>query len=259
MDLSQLNDQQKIAVVESIKQSTVVLAGAGSGKTKTLTFRAGYLIDDMAVDPDKIMAVTFTNKAANEMKERLRKITPDVDKMWIGTFHSICVRILHMFGSDIGLNSFTIMDKSDAKNVLKQAFKDNNLPLEKQMINNLADKIGKYKSNLINPKIVLARAKDPFTLQMAQVYQTYQNLCWAQRVLDFDDLIVYTVILLQRSKRVRDWFEKNIQYLMVDESQDTNPAQFELVKLMIGDRNLFMVGKSLPTLNLVNLQEQGVA
>jgi len=242
MDISELNAQQQRAVLDSVNQNTVVLAGAGSGKTKTLTFRCAYLMDDMQVPPESIMAVTFTNKAAGEMKARLRKIAPQVDKMWMGTFHSICVKILHRFGKSLNLNKFTIMDKADARSLLRQAFKDCNEPVEKKTVAQVADRIGKAKSNLMSPAEMLNRASDAHMTNHARIYKAYQNLCWSKKCLDFDDLLVYTVVLLQRDQQVRDWFHQNISYLMVDESQDTNPAQFELIKLIVGNNNLFLVG-----------------
>lgn len=242
MDLSSLNEQQLKAVTQSINNNTIVTAGAGSGKSRVLTYRIGYLIDDIKVLPESIMAFTFTNKAAGEIKDRLSNMIPNVNKVWLGTFHSVCVRILKQFGHELGINTFTIMDVGDSRSILRQAFKMNNVATEKSVVTAYANKISDYKNKLINPITASSFAKDPKSLELSNIYKSYQSLCWGNKTFDFDDLIVYTVVLLQKRPVVRQWFIDNIKYVLTDESQDTNHAQFELIKLLVNNNNLFMVG-----------------
>lgn len=242
MDLSSLNPQQRDAVINSYDSNTVLIAGAGSGKTKTLQTRVGYLIEDMNVDPSSIMVVTFTNKAAGEIKERIGQISSQAHKMWLGTFHSICVRILRQFGSHMGISRFTIMDTYDAKSVLREIMKDRNIPTEKFLVNKFMSQISDCKSNVIRPKDMLDRAQNQSEIQFAHVYQDYQNITWQRRSFDFDDLIVYTIVLLSTNMIVVKWFHDNIKYIHVDESQDTNTAQFRLIKSLAGANNLMLVG-----------------
>lgn len=242
MDLSDLNPQQLSAVLDSFDSNTVVIAGAGSGKTKTLTKRVGYLIDDKGVSPENIMVVTFTNKAASELAHRMNDVCSDVSDMWIGTFHSICVKILKKFGTYVGIDSFTIMDSNETKKTIKQVLADRMLPIEKSTVNSYLSKISKYKSNLKSPKQVKQMARNDYEHQIADVYQDYQNLTWRRKNFDFDDLIVYTVLLLTRAPEVRQWFYDNVKYIMCDESQDTNAAQFSFLKMIAGSNNLFLVG-----------------
>lgn len=242
MDLSNLNDQQKNAIINTFDNNCIVIAGAGSGKTRVLTNRVGYLIDDMGVNPKNIMAVTFTNKAANELKVRLTKICNDLSSMWVGTFHSICVKILKNFGEDIGIKNFTIMDTKDSKELMKEVLKSKNIPIEKSTITKYLNKISRYKNNLINSKEVFRKATKESEREFAQIYDDFENESWRRRAFDFDDLIVYTVALLIKSKRTRDWFHDNVKYIMVDESQDVNTSQFKLLSLLAGNNNLYLVG-----------------
>lgn len=238
MDLSDLNEQQYKAVIDSIDCNTVVIAGAGSGKTKTMTSRVGYLIDDLKVEPENIMVVTFTNKAAKELKSRIYNVCSDVDKMWIGTFHHICNKILKEFGTYIGINSFNIMDTYQSKKTIHEAMNSLGMTYDKAKINQYAFKISKYKSTLTKPDNIPETEDANFT----RVYRAYQDICWSKRTFDFDDLIVYTICLLTSSNEVRTWFYENIKYVMCDETQDTNGAQFSFLRLITGNNNLFVVG-----------------
>ena len=190
MDLSNLNDQQKNAIINTFDNNCVVIAGAGSGKTRVLTNRVGYLIDDMGVNPKNIMAVTFTNKAANELKVRLTKICNDLSSMWVGTFHSICVKILKNFGEDIGIKNFTILDTKDSKELMKEVLKSKNIPIEKSTITKYLNKISRYKNNLINSKEVFRKATKESEREFAQIYDDFENESWRRRAFEFDDLIV---------------------------------------------------------------------
>ena len=241
-DLSTLNDQQRNAVLESINKNVVLMAAAGSGKTSTLVKRTQYLIDDLGVSPENIMMITFTNKAANEIQNRVSAVSSDAYKMWIGTFHRICTRLIRMFGLNLGIQNFTIMDTKDAKKIIKEILEDKGYEYTPYLVNDILTRISAYKNNLIKPSQVLA---DPDEKKIyADVYQEYQNICWRRKNFDFDDLIIYAILLLSSYPEVSNWVHNNIKYIMVDETQDTNSSQFQLIKLLIGNNNIMMVGDS---------------
>lgn len=242
MDLSDLNPQQKNAVINSLNNNTVVIAGAGSGKTKTLTKRVGYLLDDMGVLPQNIMAVTFTNKAANELKQRLFTVCSEINKMWVGTFHSVCVKILKNFGSYIGIKSFSILSTYESKKILATAIKEAGIPADKPTINKYMTKISNYKNEFINADCLLKQANTNDDVIFANAYKNYQNIKWKSKTFDFDDLIIYSAILIKNSKEVANWFKQNIKYYIVDESQDMNSAQFSLIYYLAQGNNIFLVG-----------------
>lgn len=239
-DLSTLNDQQRIAVLESINNNVVLMAGAGAGKTATLVKRTQYLINDLGVSPSNIMMITFTNKAANEIRDRVSAISNEAYKMWIGTFHRICTRLMRMFGNRLGIQNFTIMDTKEAKALVKEILDDKGVEYTPFMVNQIISKISTYKNNLIKPAKVLANPDEKKIY--ADVYQEYQNISWRRKCFDFDDLIIYTILLLSSYSDVLAWVHDNIKYLMIDETQDTNSAQFQLIKLLAGDNNIMMVG-----------------
>ena len=239
-DLSGLNPQQRDAVLQSIDHNVVLLAGAGSGKTHTLVKRTEYLITDLGVNPENIMLVTFTNKAANEIRERMNKLSSDAYKMWVGTFHRICTRIMRMFGWHLGIDSFTILDTKDARKIIKdflaQEGEDNSI----QNVKAYQARISKFKNNLIKKND--AKNDPDVSTALANVYANYMDYCWKNKSFDFDDLITYTILLLSSFKDVSDWVHNNIKYIMVDECQDTNSAQFILIKLIRGENNTMLVG-----------------
>jgi DNA helicase-2/ATP-dependent DNA helicase PcrA len=239
-DLSGLNAQQKEAVLLSTDHNIVLLAGAGSGKSFTLVKRTEYLITDLGVDPSSIMLVTFTNKAANEIKERISKVTNDANKMWIGTFHRICTRLLRQFGDHLGIKSFSIMDTKDCRKIIKDSLV--RLGEDDSIMNVKAyqTKISEFKNNLVGKEAV--RNDDTISNTLKTVYEEYVDYCWKHKTFDFDDLITYTILLLSSFKDVSNWVHKNIQYIMVDECQDTNSAQFVLIKLLRGENNTVLVG-----------------
>ena len=239
-DLSSLNQQQKDAVLQSIDHNVVLLAGAGSGKTFTIVKRTEYLISDLGVNPENIMLVTFTNKAANEIRERMNKLSPDAYKMWIGTFHRICTRLLRKFGTYLGIKSFTILDTLDARKIIKDCLQDLGQETDMSTIKMYQTNISKFKNNLIGKNDV---KNDPeISSVMASVYEKYVDCCWKHKAFDFDDLITYTILLLSSFKPVSDWVHNNIKYIMVDECQDTNSAQFVLINLIRGNNNTMLVG-----------------
>lgn len=190
------------------------------------------------------MMITFTNKAAKEIIERVANITQDAYKMWIGTFHGICVKILRKFGHYMGINYFSIIDDKESKTILKQICLGLGKDLSNQSIKDIRTKISTYKSNLINPEKVLTNycqnnLEDTF---VASAYREYQNQCWREKSFDFDDLIIYTIMLLSSYPEVSKWIHENIKYVMIDESQDTSTDQYQLIRLLAGQNNLMMVG-----------------
>lgn len=239
VDLSTLNQQQREAVEQSMNHNVVLLAGAGSGKTTVLVKRTQYLIDDMNVSPSEIMMITFTNKAANEMRERVARVTNDAYKMWIGTFHRMCTKLLRLFGEKIGIQTFSIMDTKDSKDLIKKITKNMGLEYTTYQINHVVTKISEYKNNMKRPAAVLADEKSDKTV--AAIYQAYQNETWRRKSFDFDDLIIYTILLLS-NQEISNWVHEHIHYLMIDEMQDTNVAQFMLAKLLAGNNNVMLVG-----------------
>lgn len=240
-----LNEQQKLGVFTT-EGPVLILAGAGSGKTRVLTHRVAYLIEEKGVAPYHIMAITFTNKAAGEMRERIDSmIGMGSESIWVSTFHSSCVRILRRFADRLGYaNSFTIYDTDDAKTLMKDICKrleiDTKIYKEKTFLN----VISSAKNELISPEEFAQNAAGDFNkTRQAQVYREYQARLKANNAMDFDDLIMKTVELLKFDTEVRNFYQEKFHYIMVDEYQDTNTAQFELVRLLASGReNLCVVG-----------------
>lgn len=240
-----LNEQQKLGVFTT-EGPVLILAGAGSGKTRVLTHRVAYLIEEKGIAPYHIMAITFTNKAAGEMRERIDSmIGMGSESIWVSTFHSSCVRILRRFADRLGYaNSFTIYDTDDSKTLMKDICKrleiDTKIYKEKTFLN----VISSAKNELISPEEFAQNAAGDFNkTRQAQVYREYQARLKANNAMDFDDLIMKTVELLKFDTEVRNFYQEKFQYIMVDEYQDTNTAQFELVRLLASGReNLCVVG-----------------
>ena len=250
-DLTSLNAQQRDAVLQSVNHNVVLLAGAGSGKTHTLVKRTEYLITDLNVSPANIMLVTFTNKAASEIMERIQKISPDANKMWIGTFHKICVRIIRMFGKNLGITNFTILDTKDARNIIKKILKAHGEETSADKVKFYQAGISELRNGLVGKEQAL---NDPnIEKKFAEIYVDYVDTCWKNKTFDFDDLIMYGMLLISTFPYVANWIHNNIKYIMVDECQDTNVAQFTLIKLLAGNNNAMLVGKvTLLTLNHIN-------
>lgn len=240
-----LNKEQKEAVFHA-EGPLLLLAGAGSGKTRCLTHRIAYLIGEMGVRPWNILAITFTNKAAGEMRERVNQLVDyGADQVWVSTFHSMCVRILRRYIERIGFaNEFTIYDTDDQKTVMKNICKrlDINTKLYKERA--LLGAISSAKDELISVgEYELNAANDINQRTYARVYREYQETLQKNNALDFDDLIVKTVELFKSCPEILDSYQERFQYIMVDEYQDTNTAQFELVRLLAQkNRNLCVVG-----------------
>ena len=240
-----LNDRQSEACSYT-EGPLLILAGAGSGKTRVLVHRIAYLIDEKLVDPYNILAITFTNKAANEMKERVeREIGAQAEGVWVSTFHSMCVKILRRFYSRIGgNNNFTIYDTDDQKAVVKEVLKT--LAIDPKMYPERAciSFISTAKEGYKTPEDMdLEAGSDYRAIQMARIYREYQKRMKLNNALDFDDLIFETLELFQKDEEVLELYQTRFKYIMVDEYQDTNNSQFELVRLLAAKwRNLCVVG-----------------
>ncbi len=240
-----LNEQQKEAVYQT-EGPVLILAGAGSGKTRVLTHRTAYLIEEKGVNPYNIMAITFTNKAAGEMRDRIDEMVGfGSESIWVSTFHSSCVRILRRHIDRLGYDTnFTIYDADDQKSVMKDICKrlqiDTKIYKEKKFLN----VISSAKDELVSPEEFTLRAGNDYAMQkQAQVYREYQQTLKKNNALDFDDLIVKCVELLQNDAQVLDYYQERFRYIMVDEYQDTNTAQFHLIRLLAGKyKNLCVVG-----------------
>ncbi len=240
-----LNEQQKQGVF-AVDGPVLLLAGAGSGKTRVLTHRIAYLIDEIGVQPYNIMAITFTNKAAGEMRERVDSIIGHgSSQVWVSTFHSTCVRFLHRYIDRIGFdNHFTIYDTDDQKTVMKDVCK--RLQIDTKMLKErtILNAISSAKDELVSPEDYRLQAMGDFHKEkIAQVYLEYQATLRKNNALDFDDLIVKTVELFKSCPEVLEGYQDRFRYIMVDEYQDTNTAQFELIRLLADKyRNLCVVG-----------------
>ena len=240
-----LNEQQKQGVFTT-DGPVLLLAGAGSGKTRVLTHRIAYLIEEMGVEPYHIMAITFTNKAAGEMRERVDAIVGHgSNQIWVSTFHSTCVRILRRYIDRLGYdNNFTIYDTDDQKTVMKDICK--RLQIDTKMLKErtIMSAVSSAKDELISPvEYQLQVMGDYNKAKIAQAYQEYQAALRKNNALDFDDLIVKTVELFKNCPDVLDSYQEKFRYIMVDEYQDTNTAQFELIRLLADKyRNLCVVG-----------------
>ena len=240
-----LNDKQKEAVL-STEGPCLVIAGAGSGKTKVLTHKIAYLMQEKNVKPWSILAITFTNKAANEMKERVENLVGDVAKdMWIGTFHSICVRILRRYIDRIGFtSSFIIFDSSDQRTLVKQCLKQ--LNVDDKMLNDRAvlSEISNAKNEMLEPDMYKLRTNNEIRKEtIAKVYELYQKRLRENNAIDFDDIINYTIRILSENPDVLEYYTNKFEYVLVDEYQDTNKAQFTLVSILAAlHGNITVVG-----------------
>ena len=240
-----LNDKQKEAVL-CTEGPLLILAGAGSGKTRVLTHRIAYLIEECGVNPWNILAITFTNKAAGEMRERVDKIVGfGSDSVWVSTFHSTCVRILRRHIDLLGYDTnFTIYDTDDQKSVMKDVIKSLNLDPKIYKERTFLGVISHAKDELISPEEFLLNAGADYKQQLyGRAYREYQTALKKNNALDFDDLIVKTVELFRNHPEVLDYYQERFKYIMVDEYQDTNTAQFKFVSLLAQKyQNLCVVG-----------------
>lgn len=240
-----LNEQQKKGVFTT-EGPVLLLAGAGSGKTRVLTHRIAYLIDELGINAWNIMAITFTNKAAGEMKERVENLVGmGSDSIWVTTFHSTCVRILRRYADRLGYdNNFTIYDTDDQKSVMKDICKRLQIDTKTLKERAILSAISSAKDELISPREYEVSAMGDFRKQkIAQAYREYQETLKKSNAMDFDDLIMKTVELFKNDQEVLGSYQKRFKYIMVDEYQDTNTAQFELIRLLAdAHHNLCVVG-----------------
>ena len=244
IDLETLNEPQREAVL-CTEGPLLVLAGAGSGKTRVLTHRIAHLVVDLGVAPWQIMAITFTNKAAAEMRERLGQLMGGfVRGMWVSTFHSMCVRILRSDCERLGFApGFTIYDDSDSKSLVKRIMFELNIDPKRYPESMVRNRISKAKNELVTPEVFEDRYKDPTAQVVGRIYKVLQERLRALNAFDFDDLLLYTYLLLKNHKEVLEVYQDRFRYLLVDEYQDTNHAQYALTQLLAAKhRNIMVVG-----------------
>ncbi len=231
--LDELNDKQYEAVVKT-EGPCLIIAGAGSGKTKVLTHKIAYLIEEKDVKPWDILAITFTNKAANEMKERVTNLVGEIaNDMWIGTFHSVCVRILRKFIDRLGFEtSFVIFDTSDQKTMMKQILKAQNIDDKLFSDKSVLYEISNAKNDMLEPEEYAEKYKGDYRKeQIAELYKIYQRKLKENNAIDFDDIINFTIKILTDNPDILEYYSNKFKYVLVDEYQDTNKAQFTLVTL----------------------------
>ena len=240
-----LNEMQKKAVFQT-EGPVLILAGAGSGKTRVLTHRIAYLIEEKGVNPWNILAITFTNKAAGEMRERVDHLVGfGSESIWVSTFHSACVRILRRFIDRLGYDTnFTIYDTDDQKSLMKEVCKYLQIDTKTYRERALLNAISSAKNEMISPQEFLLQAEGDFSKQkIAEVYLEYEKQLRANNALDFDDLLVRAVQLFETQPDVLDYYQERFRYIMVDEFQDTNTVQFHLIRILSSKyRNLCVVG-----------------
>lgn len=243
--LNGLNTEQ-LKAVTSPDGPLLILAGAGSGKTRVLTHKIAYLLSEKNVSPRSILAITFTNKAAAEMRERLSNLCGScADLMWIKTFHSTCLAILRSNAEYIGYKSgFTIYDDTDQKNVVKECMKHLNIDSDKIPVKNCISVISDCKNKMISPReFTEINGHDYLRSIYGKIYSEYQNMLHSNNAMDFDDLIMLTVKLFKENKDVLNFYRNKFKYILVDEYQDTNNAQYQLVSLLCREhRNICVVG-----------------
>lgn len=236
---NQLNPQQQLAVQHD-KGPLLILAGAGSGKTRVLTHRIAYLIEEKDVNPYHILALTFTNKAANEMQERIDQLVGyGSEHIWVSTFHSTCARILRRNIQHLGYdNNFTIYDSDDQKALVREIMKALSIDSKQYKERAILSAISSAKDELITPIAYATAAKGDFLKEIyALIYEEYQKRLKSNNAVDFDDLIFLTTELFQKSPEILGYYQNRFHYIMIDEYQDTNTAQFRLVKLMASTKN----------------------
>src|SRR5438045_10103 len=235
LDLSNLNPPQRDAVTHG-SGPLLVLAGAGSGKTRVITYRIAYLIGERGVHPANILAVTFTNKAANEMLTRVERLVPQVGaRPWIGTFHSTSLRMLRRYADRLGYTkSFTVYDTSDQLTLIRRCMRELNINDEAFPPRSVLTRISNAKNELIGPVEYEKTNLDFFGARVSEIYRLYQKRLKEYDAMDFDDLIGNYVQLLEKNEDIREELHRRFQHVLVDEYQDTNRAQYVMIKLLAG-------------------------
>src|SRR5271157_5375064 len=246
--LDNLNPQQREAV-EAVDGPVLILAGAGSGKTRVITYRIAHLIDAIGVQPDSILAMTFTNKAAGEMAARVESLVGSVSKPLISTFHSFCVRVLRrdidalQIGGQGYRKDFVIYDESDQQNVVKGALRRLGIDDKQLTPRSVLSRISWAKNHMLDPQEVYLQSADPKTERVAHIYEVYKQELAKSNALDFDDLLLYAVRVLKASGETRECYNRRYRHLLVDEYQDTNRPQYELMRMLTGsEHNVCAVG-----------------
>src|SRR5438874_3550600 len=242
--LADLNPAQREAVLTT-EGPLLVIAGAGSGKTRVLTYRVAHLLSAVGVKPNEILAITFTNKAATEMKERVeRGLGPIARAIWIMTFHSACGRMLRSEAARLGYRSnFTIYDQADQVRLVKACLEELDRDPKRFVPRGIHAQISNAKNQLIGPDEYASRVASFYDQTVADVYGLYQRRLFASNAVDFDDMLMLTVDVLQRFPEAREKWSKAFRYVLVDEYQDTNHAQYVLLKLLAEQhQNLMAVG-----------------
>ena len=241
-----VNEKQKEAI-EHTHGTLLIVAGAGSGKTRVLTYRYAHLVMSHSVNYSNILAITFTNKAANEMKERISKLLDlDIYPKWISTFHSSCVKILRTHGHLIGYKTnFTIYDQSDSSKLIRNCMRDNGVDLKQYSPRRFQASISGLKNMRISPGEAIESAESFFDVKVAEIYTSYEKKLMLANSMDFDDLLIKTVDLLETSEEALNYWSSKFKYIMVDEYQDTNLVQYKLIELLSSKhKNLCVVGDS---------------
>ena len=245
MELVQNMNENQLKAILKTQGAVMVIAGAGSGKTRVLTNRIAYLIAEKNVLESNILAITFTNKAAKEMKERVYSLVGETSKyIWINTFHSMCVRILRQHIDLLGYNkNFTILDTSEQKTIIKNIVKELNLSEDSYQPNNILKIISNSKNSMISVNEMKAQARFGFMKNVAEIYEYYQKYLKKNSVLDFDDLMLKTIVLFEKHPEVLAIYQNKFEYIHVDEYQDTNVIQYKLIKMLSEvHKNICIVG-----------------
>ncbi len=246
-DWKKLLNASQIQAIETINGPVLIMAGAGSGKTRVLTHRYAHLVKHHNVDVEQILAITFTNKAAEEMKSRISKLLDlKISPKWISTFHSLCVKILRIHGDKIGYKSnFTIYDQSDSNKVIRNCMSENNVDLKQYSPKRFQAHVSNLKNSMISPGEALENAESFFEVKVAEIYSSYEKKLIIANSMDFDDLLIKTVELLQTNESILKFWSNKFQFIMVDEYQDTNFVQYKLVELLgSNNKNVCVVGDS---------------
>ena len=246
-DWKKLLNPSQIQAIETISGPVLIMAGAGSGKTRVLTHRYAHLVKHHNVDVEQILAITFTNKAAEEMKSRISKLLNlKISPKWISTFHSLCVKILRIHGDKIGYKSnFTIYDQSDSNKVIRNCMSENNVDLKQYSPKRFQAHISNLKNSMTSPGEALENAESFFEVKVAEIYSSYEKKLIIANSMDFDDLLIKTVELLQTNESILKFWSNKFQFIMVDEYQDTNFVQYKLVELLgSNNKNVCVVGDS---------------
>ena len=245
MELVQNMNENQLKAILKTQGAVMVIAGAGSGKTRVLTNRIAYLIAEKNVLESNILAITFTNKAAKEMKERIYSLVGETSKyIWINTFHSMCVRILRQHIDLLGYNkNFTILDTSEQKTIIKNIVKELNLSEDSYQPNNILKIISNSKNSMVSVNEMKAQARFGFMKNVAEIYEYYQKYLKKNSVLDFDDLMLKTIVLFEKHPEVLAIYQNKFEYIHVDEYQDTNVIQYKLIKMLSEvHKNICVVG-----------------